>query len=58
MQIVIDGDKTLKLSAQHVAIVLDSLANLPFRTAQPVITEIFKQIEGQGSTEDSKDAAA
>ena len=57
MQIVIDGPKTLVIQPQHLATVLDCLSNAPFKVAQPIIEDIFKQlkeqkgeqVDGQGS---------
>ncbi len=45
----IDGPKTITLQPSSLAEVLDALADRPFRRANPVIQEIFAQLQAKGS---------
>lgn len=37
----------LKLARQHVQLILDSLAEMPFKVSDPVIREVIKQVNDQ-----------
>lgn len=45
--VVLDGPKVLTLAPAHVAAVLDALAELPFKRANPVIVSIMGQLRRQ-----------
>ncbi len=55
MQIQITGPKTLVFQPSHLATVLDALANLPFKVANPVIQEIFSQLQSGEKDEAPKE---
>lgn len=37
----------LKLARQHVQIIVDALAEVPFKVSDPVIREVIKQVNEQ-----------
>lgn len=45
MNILIDGPKTINFQPQHLATVLDCLAQAPYRVAKPIMDSIFQQIQ-------------
>jgi len=51
MELTITGPKTLVLTPTTLALVLDSLAEKPFRIAQPAIQEIVSQLTKEPQNE-------
>jgi hypothetical protein len=47
MQLEINGPKTLTLTSQAVAYILDVLSARPFKEVQGLINEIFRQLKEQ-----------
>lgn len=54
MNILIDGPKTLVIQPQHLATILDCLANAPFRVAQPIIEDLMRQVTSAPGAADKK----
>lgn len=44
---LIKGDKTIKFTAEGIAFVLDTLANCPWKVANPLINDIMGQLKAQ-----------
>lgn len=54
-EIKIDGPRTIVFQPQQIALVLDLLANAPFKVSNPVIQSIMGQLQAFNMTQEKSD---
>jgi hypothetical protein len=52
--VVLDGPRTVTLSAQTLANILDAIAEMPFKKAKPMFDELISQLQTETKSDTSQ----